>query len=257
MAVSLLTHVALAVLAVLIANRQPPHAVLEPRRTDLDRLIFLDLPGLSRGGGAGGAAALLPATVMQAPGTDAATSPAPPPSVQLDTAAVPSHVEPPPIARLPIAPTGADVVSRIGAVSPLAGPPSRGPGQGTGADGGRGPGIGDGDGNGVGPGRGGGTGGGVYEVGAGVESPVRLREVKPTYTSGALQAKIQGVVWIEATILASGRVVDPVVVRSLDRLHGLDAQAIQAVLATPFLPGRKDGQPVAVRVTFELTFALR
>jgi len=109
----------------------------------------------------------------------------------------------------------------------------------------------------VGPGLDDGTGGGVYQIGAGVESPERLREVKPTYTSGAMQAKLQGVVWIEATVLASGRVVDPVVVRSLDRVHGLDAQAVQAVLATPFRPGRKDGRPVAVRVVFELTFALR
>jgi TonB family protein len=256
MVVSLVVHAALAVVAVSVANRQPAPTASPDRTADADHFVFLDLPAPSGGGGGGGTMTVVPASVVRVTGQDSVTTPAPPPALQADTA-TPPPLNPPPTASLPISPTAADVLSSVGAVSAVMGLPSRGAGAGSGADGGKGSGTGGGDGRGVGPGLQDGTGGGVFQMGAGIDSPERIREVKPTYTSGAMQAKIQGVVWVEATVLASGKVVDPVVVRSLDRVHGLDGQAIQAVLATPFKPGRKDGRPVAVRVTFELTFALR
>jgi TonB family protein len=54
--------------------------------------------------------------------------------------------------------------------------------------------------------------------------------------------------------------IDPArirVVRSLDRLSGLDQQAVLAVKAWQFRPGTFDGKPVTVRVFVELTFTLR
>ena len=55
---------------------------------------------------------------------------------------------------------------------------------------------------GVGEGSGGGFGGGVYQIGNGVTSPTLIREVKPNYTGDAMRAKLQGVVEMEAVVLA-------------------------------------------------------
>ena len=123
--------------------------------------------------------------------------------------------------------------------------------------GGSGGGIGSGKGNGLGDGTGGGFGGGAYKPGAGIENPQRIREVKPQYTPEAMRAKIQGTVELEAVVGPDGKVTDVRVIRSLDRVFGLDEQAKKAVLATPFIPGKKDGKPVAVLVVFELAFTLR
>jgi TonB family protein len=125
--------------------------------------------------------------------------------------------------------------------------------------GGRGTGIGTGTGSGVGEGSGGGFGGGVYNIGNGVTSPVLTREVKPNYTGDAMRAKLQGVVEMEAVVLADGS-VDPgsiKITRSLDSTFGLDQQAIIAVKQWRFRPGLYKGQPVPVRVNVELTFTLR
>jgi len=125
--------------------------------------------------------------------------------------------------------------------------------------GGKGSGIGTGTGSGVGEGSGGGFGGGVYEIGNGVTSPALIHEVKPQYTADAMRAKLQGVVEMEAVVLPDGS-VDPKsirITRSLDSNLGLDQQAIMAVKQWRFRPGLRQGQPVPVKVTVELTFTLR
>lgn len=45
--------------------------------------------------------------------------------------------------------------------------------------------------------------------------------------------------------------------RSLDPTFGLDLQAISAVKLWKFADGTRLGEPVAVRITIELTFTLR
>lgn len=125
--------------------------------------------------------------------------------------------------------------------------------------GGRGTGIGTGTGSGVGEGTGGGFGGGIYDIGNGVTSPVLIREVKPNYTGEAMRAKLQGIVEMEAVVLADGT-IDPTrlkITRSLDQNFGLDQQALIAVKQWRFRPGLYKGQPVPVRVNVELTFTLR
>jgi len=123
--------------------------------------------------------------------------------------------------------------------------------------GGKGTGMGTGEGSGLGPGTGGGFGGGAYRPGNGVENPIRIREVKPQYTPEAMRAKIQGTVELEAIISPEGRVTEVRVIRSLDKVFGLDQKAREAVLATPFVPCKKSGTPVACLVVFELQFTLR
>lgn len=97
----------------------------------------------------------------------------------------------------------------------------------------------------------------IYRPGDGVTLPTVVREVKPAYTREAMQEKIQGSVWLEIVVLDTGNVGDVKVTRSLDAEYGLDREAIRAAKLWKFKPGRKDGKPVAVVVTLELTFTLR
>ena len=99
----------------------------------------------------------------------------------------------------------------------------------------------------------------IYELGPGVDItlPTVTREVKPGYTAEAKAKKIQGSVWLKAVVDAMGDVTEVVVTKSLDKEYGLDKAAMDAAWKWKFKPATKDGQPVAVRVTLELTFTLR
>jgi len=97
----------------------------------------------------------------------------------------------------------------------------------------------------------------VYKPGDGVTLPTVAREVKPAYTPEAMQRKIQGSVWLEAVVLETGDVGEIEVTKSLDPEYGLDREAIKAAKQWKFKPGTKDGKPVAVVVTIQLTFTLK
>ena len=96
----------------------------------------------------------------------------------------------------------------------------------------------------------------VYELGDGVSPPTVIREVKPRYTARAYAAGIVGSVLLSAVILANGTVGEVMVVRSLDAVYGLDAEAVSAAKQWLFTPPQKDGVAVAVRVTMEFTFTM-
>ena len=98
----------------------------------------------------------------------------------------------------------------------------------------------------------------VYRPGQeGVVLPEVVIDVKPTYTAEALQARIEGTVWLLAVVEASGDVGAVTVRQSLDTEHGLDNAAIEATRQWKFKPGTKDGTPVPVEVTIEMRFALK
>jgi TonB family protein len=90
-----------------------------------------------------------------------------------------------------------------------------------------------------------------------IEPPLVLREVKPAYTRAAKEAGIQGVVWLKAVVRSNGTVGQVDVVKSLDEKYGLDAEAVKAAQQWLFEPGKKDGKPVDVRVTIEMSFTLK
>jgi TonB family protein len=89
-----------------------------------------------------------------------------------------------------------------------------------------------------------------------VRPPVVVSSVNPTYTQAAMDAKIEGHVLLSVVVQADGTVGDVTVTRSLDAVHGLDDQAVDAVRHWTFRPGMKDGAPVAVTVTVEMRFTL-
>jgi TonB family protein len=205
--------------------------------------IFLDRPKPGPGGGGGGR------PKDPEPPRKAEIVAAKPPTVQ----PIPKPADvPTPIVTVPIQ-TPQAVVTLPGTLAAI---DTSGIGA---AGGGKGTGIGTGNGSGVGEGSGGGFGGGVYQIGNGVTSPQLIKEVKPNYTGDAMRAKLQGVVEMEAVVLADGT-VDPgriKITRSLDSTFGLDQQAIIAVKQWRFRPGTYKGQPVPVLVNVELTFTLR
>ena len=123
---------------------------------------------------------------------------------------------------------------------------TQGPGLDGGAGAGTGTGSGEGRGSGLGPGFGGGTGGGAYRPGSGVTSPQLLREVKPNYTAAAMRAKVQGVVLLECVVGPDGSIGQVNIVKSLDKVFGLDDEAVKAAKQWRFDPGRRFGEPVAV-----------
>ena len=54
-----------------------------------------------------------------------------------------------------------------------------------------------------------------------------------------------------------GKVSKTRVIRSRDRRNGLDDEAVAAASKWRFEPGTKDGQPVAMAVTIELSFTIK
>jgi periplasmic protein TonB len=137
----------------------------------------------------------------------------------------------------------------------VTGPLSNGPGSGAGIGSGSGGGVGSGTGPGHGPGEGGGFGGGVYRIGEiGVTAPVPKYVPDPDYSEEARKAKYQGTVTLYAIIGPDGKPRNLRVMRSLGM--GLDEKALEKVKTWLFLPGKKDGQPVAVAMSIEVDFHL-
>jgi protein TonB len=91
----------------------------------------------------------------------------------------------------------------------------------------------------------------------GVTMPVATREIKPSYTSAAMEQHIEGNVAMDVVVLDTGKVGEVKVTESLDTEYGLDMQAVEAAKLWEFKPGTKDGKPVAVRVTLRMTFRLK
>ena len=97
----------------------------------------------------------------------------------------------------------------------------------------------------------------VYRPGNGVSLPRVVHETKAEYTREAMQAGIQGSVYLDVVIDENGDVAGVEVNRSLDKEYGLDQAAMDAARQWKFKPGEKDGKPVAVQVEIEMRFRLK
>ena len=85
-------------------------------------------------------------------------------------------------------------------------------------------------------------------------TPTKTKDVKPVYPPIAQSARVQGVVIIEATIGADGRVKDAKVLRSIPLL---DQAALDAVKQWQFTPTLLNGVPVPVIMTVTVNFTLQ
>ncbi len=244
---SILAHAAFLLIFIVFIRLAP-----EPVRNAIlpdslpDNIVWLARPGPG-GGGGGGNKMPDPPKKAELPGKAQVSVPAvkePEPTPEID--------EPPvevPLS-IPAQVQAADTTPSPGVLdSSNQQTESTGSGTGTGA--------GPGQGSSLGPGTGGGTGGGTFRPGNGVEVPRLIRQVKPSYTSEAMRAKVQGVVQLECIVETDGTVGSCGVQKSLDQAFGLDQEAIRAARQWRFQPGTRFGEPVRVLVIIELTFTLR
>ena len=252
---SVAAHVAAVVIIFLVLRlapqAQPPQILDDP---DITSLVFLPIPGPGGGGGGGGEKAPEP------PRKAAVETKKDPVSVPVQKPPDPTPEkpkEPPPEEMIiPVKPMASAEMTLPGVIQPST-TDTAGSGDKGGAGTGTGQGSGSGQGSGLGPGFGGGFGGGAYRPGSGITLPTVLREVKPAYTADAMRAKVQGSVWLECIVMPDGSVGDVKVTRSLDPIFGLDQEAIKAAKQWRFRPGMRQGEPVPVIITIELTFTLR
>lgn len=84
---------------------------------------------------------------------------------------------------------------------------------------------------------------------------LRTIQEKVHYTEIARRALIEGTIYIQAKINKNGEVVDAKVLKGLGA--GLDEEALNAVLATKFIPGKQRGKPVNVQMVIPIKFVLR
>jgi protein TonB len=229
---------AVGLLALLfLMNRAAAGVDPSVRPIDTKHLVYVAAPGSS--GGGGGSRMAAPRVDIEIPASRPVT---------VVPVAVAQPIDPLPAISAPVVTNAASMLTASG-VDGSVRVPFGGGGNGNGIGPGRGDGVGPGDATGV---------GGVGIAGeGGISAPIRIREERPSYTPEAMRAKLQGPVEIQAIVDATGRVTDARVTQSLDRVFGLDEQARQAALNTKFQPCRKNGQPIACRITFVLTFTLR
>ena len=101
------------------------------------------------------------------------------------------------------------------------------------------------------------SGGQVFKAGGDATQPELVQHVRPDQTPSAIAARVEGDVVLECDVQPDGSVANIRVVRSLDRVHGLDAEAIKAVSMWQFKPGVRNGRPVTVRVPVNIAFRLQ
>jgi TonB family protein len=93
----------------------------------------------------------------------------------------------------------------------------------------------------------------IVRVGGNVREPTRIRHVAPRYPPIAQQARVRGVVIVEAVIGETGHVTYARVLRSIPLL---DQAALDAVMQWEFAPMLLNGQAVPVMMTVTINFAL-
>ena len=247
-------HVAVAVIVVIVTQRSggPSDSVRQvPSATPFVWLERVSDPGGSRtdGGRDYGDRTQQPPPAAQRTGADPRTVPTVSPR-SFDATESPVEAPQQQIV-VPVVPEASGLRDIPGSVSVISvsgiqggGPGSdRGAGEGEGGTGlGRGPGHYEG----LGPGS-----------GANLTPPELIRQVRPNYTSAALQARVRGIVVMDVVVLGDGSVGEVKIVRSLDPTFGLDHEAIKAVRQWRFRAGTRAGEPVSMLVTVEMMFELR
>ena len=91
-------------------------------------------------------------------------------------------------------------------------------------------------------------------IGGNIKEPSKIHHVRPVYPAIAQNAKISGIVIIEATIGRDGTVIETKVLRSVPLL---DQAALDAVKQWRFTPTLLNGVPVPVVMTVTVNFTLQ
>ncbi len=94
----------------------------------------------------------------------------------------------------------------------------------------------------------------AVRVGGDIREPRKVVDVDPVYPDLALKAGVQGIVIIEATLDARGRVVNATVLRGVPMLDEAALEAVRRWVYTPTLLG---GVPTPVIMTVTVRFRLK
>jgi protein TonB len=95
----------------------------------------------------------------------------------------------------------------------------------------------------------------IFELGELDEPPRPLTRLKPIYPPQARLRRVEGWVELEFVVAADGTVRDVDVIAA-QPAELFTRSATRAVQRWRFVPGTKDGQPVAARVRQKVTFQL-
>ena len=94
----------------------------------------------------------------------------------------------------------------------------------------------------------------IYRVGGDVTAPTLLSHTEPEFSDEARRAKLQGTALLSIVVDQDGAVHDVRVVKPLGL--GLDENAVSAVSKWTFQPAKRNGIPVPVESTIEVSFNL-
>ena len=92
----------------------------------------------------------------------------------------------------------------------------------------------------------------VYDLREGITPPRLVHQVNPAYNPGSRGVRVVGKVVIRLIVTSKGMPKSPQIIQGLE--DELDQSALAAVRQWRFEPARRDGTPVAVRVTVEISF---
>jgi protein TonB len=92
-------------------------------------------------------------------------------------------------------------------------------------------------------------------MGGDIAPPVKVFSPQPGYTEEARQARVQGIVILQAIIDAEGNVTDVRVLKGLP--EGLAESAVETVRNWRFKPATLEGKPVPVYFNFTINFSLQ
>lgn len=95
----------------------------------------------------------------------------------------------------------------------------------------------------------------VMDIAGDIKPPVRVFAPDPVYPEAARQARVEGVVVLQAVIDTLGRVVNLRVLKGLP--SGLSEAATDAVAQWRFKPATLEGRPVAVRYLVTVSFSVQ
>jgi protein TonB len=91
-------------------------------------------------------------------------------------------------------------------------------------------------------------------VGGTLPPPVKIKDVRPLYPEDAQDARIQGVVIVEAIVDAEGRVANARIVRSIPLFN---ESALDAVSKWQYRPVLVNGDPVPFITTVTVNYAMQ
>ncbi|MCD6162345.1 MAG: energy transducer TonB [candidate division Zixibacteria bacterium] len=89
------------------------------------------------------------------------------------------------------------------------------------------------------------------------EMPEKIDPVEPAYPEMARRAGIEGVVWVNALIDKEGKVRDVKIIKDSGANAGFEEAAIEAAKQTAWKPAISNGQPIAVWISYKITFTLK